>query len=96
MNAGKYHPNRANLADLPPMFLVRVTMKPERTVPDFDHVMALSQSKKGREKALAVVAKHAGPVHEVDPTAPDLLVERPKDGAVRRGHFANRQFIPTE
>jgi hypothetical protein len=71
-------------------------MKPERTVPDLDQVVALSQTKKGREKALAIIAKHAGPVYETDPIASDLLVERREDGAVRRGHFANGQFVPTE
>lgn len=69
-------------------------VKQRGNVADLDQVVALSQSERGRKKALALIAKHAGPVYEADPTAPDLIVERRADGSVRRGRFSNRQFVP--
>ena len=69
-------------------------VKQRGNVADLDQVVALSQSEKGRRKALALIAKHAGPVYEADPTAPDLIIERQPDGTKRRGRFSNRQFIP--
>lgn len=71
-------------------------VKQRGNVADLDRVVALSQSEKGRKKALAMIAKHAGPVYEADPTATDLIVERRADGSVRRGRFSNRQFVPIE
>src|SRR5471030_851002 len=70
-------------------------VKQRGNVADLDRVVALSQTEKGRKKALAIIAQHAGPVYEADPAAPDLLIERRPDGSVRRGRFANRQFVPT-
>lgn len=69
-------------------------VKQRGNVADLDQVVALSQSEKGRKKAMALIAKHAGPVYEADPMTPDLIVERLPDGTVRRGRFANRQFVP--
>ena len=63
-------------------------------VADLDQVVALSQSEKGRKKALALIARQAGPVYETDPNTPDLVVERRADGSLRRGKFSNRQFVP--
>jgi hypothetical protein len=63
-------------------------------VQDLDRVVALSQSAAGRKKALALIAQHAGPIYEADPTDPALLIERQADGTTRRGRFANRQFVP--
>ena len=71
-------------------------VKQRGNITDLDQVVALSQTEKGRKKALAMIAKHAGPVYEADPTSPDLIVERRADGSVRRGRFANRQFVPTK
>lgn len=71
-------------------------VKQRGNVAALDQVVALSQSEKGRKKALALIAKHAGPVYEGDPTSPDLVVERRADGSVRRGKFANRQFVPVD
>jgi hypothetical protein len=71
-------------------------VKQRANVADLDQVVALSQSEKGRKKALALIAKHAGPVYEADPTAPDLIIERRADGSTRRGRFSNRQFIPVQ
>jgi ParD-like antitoxin of type II bacterial toxin-antitoxin system len=71
-------------------------VKQRGNVVDLDQVVALSQTEKGRKKALAMIAKHAGPVYEADPKTPDLLVERRADGSVRRGRFSNRQFVPVK
>lgn len=69
-------------------------VKQRGNVAALDQVVAWSQSEKGRKKALALIAKHAGPVYEADPAMPDLIVERRADGSVRRGRFSNRQFVP--
>lgn len=71
-------------------------VKQRGNVAALDQVVALSQSEKGRKKALALIAKHAGPVYETDPATPDLVVERRADGSRRRGRFANRQFVPVD
>ncbi len=71
-------------------------VKQRSNVADLDRVVALSQSEAGRKRALALIARHAGPVYEADPAAPDLVVERRSDGSVRRGRFANRQFVPVD
>lgn len=68
-------------------------VKQRGKVADLAEVVALSQSEKGRKRALAMIAKHAGPTYESDPAAPDLLIERRADGSVRRGRFVNRQFV---
>src|SRR6185369_14786537 len=69
-------------------------VKQRGNVADLDQVVALSQSEKGRKKALALIARHAGPVYAADPKAPDVIIERRADGSVRKGRFANRQFVP--
>jgi hypothetical protein len=69
-------------------------VKQRGQVADLDRVVTLSQSATGRKKALALIARHAGPVYEADPTDPELVVERQSDGTTRRGRFANRQFVP--
>jgi hypothetical protein len=61
-----------------------------------NRVVELSQTEKGRKKALAVIAQHPGPVYESDPKSPDLIIERRADGSKRRGRFANRQFVPVK
>jgi ParD-like antitoxin of type II bacterial toxin-antitoxin system len=71
-------------------------VKQRGNVAELDRVVALSQSTEGRKKALALIAKHAGPVYETDPKAPDLVVERRADGSTRRGRFSNRQFVPID
>jgi len=71
-------------------------VKRRGNVADLDQVVALSQTVKGRKRALAMIAKHAGPVYEADPGAPELIVERRADGSVRRGRFANRRFVPVK
>jgi hypothetical protein len=71
-------------------------VKQREKVADLDQVVALSQSEKGRKKALAIIAKHRGPVYEADPASPDLIIERRPDGSVRRGRFSNRQFVPVK
>jgi hypothetical protein len=68
-------------------------VKQRGKVADLDQVVALSQTERGRKRALAMIAKHGGPTYESDPSAPDLLVERRADGSVRRGRFVNRQFV---
>jgi len=68
-------------------------VKQRGKVADLDEVVALSQTERGRKKALMMIAKHAGPTYESDPSAPDLLLERRADGSVRRGRFVNRQFV---
>ena len=69
-------------------------VKQRGQVGDLDRVVALSQSTAGRKKALSLIAQHAGPVYEADPTDPELIVERQPDGTTRRGRFANRRFVP--
>ena len=69
-------------------------VKQRGNVDDLDEIVTLSQSEKGRKKALAIIAKHAGPVYEADPNQPDVVIERYPDGSMRRGRFANRQFVP--
>lgn len=69
-------------------------VKQRGNVADLDQVVALSQSEKGRKRALALIAKHGEPVYEADPTRGDVIVERRADGTTRRGRFSNRQFIP--
>jgi len=59
-----------------------------------DQVVALSQTEQGREKARALIARHEGPLYEAAPGTPGLIIERRPDGSVRRGRFANRQFVP--
>lgn len=71
-------------------------VKQRGNVADLDRVVALSQSEAGRKKALALIARHAGPVYETDPQSPDLVLERRADGSLRRGRFANRQFVPVD
>jgi len=71
-------------------------VKQRSQVADLDRVVALSQSAAGRTKALALIAQHAGPVYEADPTDPELVIERRSDGTTRRGRFANRQFVPVK
>lgn len=71
-------------------------VKQRGKVVDLDRVVALSQTEKGRKKALAVIARHAGPVYEADPKRRDLIIERRADGSKRRGRFANRQFVPVK
>jgi hypothetical protein len=71
-------------------------VKQRGNIADLDEVVALSQTEKGRSQALAVIARHAGPVYESDPDAPGLIVERRADGSVRRGRFSNRQFVPID
>ena len=71
-------------------------VKQRGNVADLGQVVALSQSEKGRRKALALIAKHAGPVYETDPKTPDIVLERRADGTVRRGRFSNRQFVPID
>ncbi len=71
-------------------------VKRRGNVAELDQVVALSQSEKGRKKAQALIAKHAGPIYETDPRAPDLVFERRADGSVRRGRFSNRQFVPID
>ena len=71
-------------------------VKQRGNVAELDQVVALSQSEKGRKKALALIAKHAGPIYETDPKTPDLVVERRADGSTRRGRFSNRQFVPID
>ena len=68
-------------------------VKQRGNVSELDQVVAWSQSEKGRKKALALIAKHAGPVYETDPAAPHVVIERRADGSSRRGRFANRQFV---
>jgi hypothetical protein len=68
-------------------------VKQRGKVADLDQVVGLSQTERGRKKALAMIAKHAGPTYESDPSAPDLLVERRADGTARRGRFVNRRFV---
>lgn len=68
-------------------------VKQRGKVADLDEVVALSQTERGRKKALMMIAKHSGPTYESDPSAPDLLLERHADGSVRRGRFVNRQFV---
>jgi len=68
-------------------------VKQRGSIVDIDRVVALSQSAKGQKRALALIAKHAGPVYETDPKEPDLVVERRADGSIRRGRFSNRQFV---
>lgn len=71
-------------------------VKQRGNIAELDRVMALSQSAKGRKKVLALIAKHAGPVYETDPKAPNLVIERRADGSIRRGRFSNRQFVPID
>jgi len=59
-----------------------------------DEVVTLSQTEAGREKARVIIARHRGPVYEVDPQNPGLIIERSPEGKTRRGRFANRQFVP--
>lgn len=71
-------------------------VKQRGNVADLDQVVALSQSEKGRKEALALIAKHSGPVYETDPEAPEVIVERSANGSIRRGRFSNRQFVPVD
>ncbi|HEY3757611.1 MAG TPA: hypothetical protein VGL42_15770 [Opitutaceae bacterium] len=71
-------------------------VKQRGNVAELDQVVALSQSEKGRKKALALIAKGAGPVYEADPKTAGLVIERRADGTVRRGRFSNRQFVPID
>jgi len=63
-------------------------------ISQLDRVVALSQTAQGRKRARSLIARHEGPVYEADPGAPGLIIERRSDGSVRRGRFANRQFVP--
>src|SRR6187402_1642028 len=56
-------------------------VKQRESVGDLDQVVSLSQSEKGRKKALAIVARHAGPVYEADPNDANVIVERRADGS---------------
>ncbi|MDQ3625025.1 MAG: ParD-like family protein [Verrucomicrobiota bacterium] len=62
-------------------------------VENLDQVLALTRTEKGRQKALALIARHKGPVYAVDPGAPDVIREKLPDGTVRRGKFMNRRFV---
>lgn len=58
-----------------------------------DEVVTLSQTDAGQKKALAIIARHRGPVYEMDSKDPELVIERLPDGSIRRGRFSNRQFL---
>lgn len=68
-------------------------VKQRARVKNLDEVLALTRTKKGRQKALAVIARHKGPVYTVDPNASHVILEKLPDGTVRRGKFVNRCFV---
>jgi hypothetical protein len=69
-----------------------VKLKEIAGVDDVDAVLALTRTKKGRERARAVIARHKGPVYGADPDQPDVVIETRPDRMSRRGKFINRRF----
>lgn len=63
-------------------------------VPDTDTLIAEISSPEGQARARDLIFRHGHPVYEADPSDPARVVERQPDGTTRRGHFANRAFIP--
>ena len=63
-------------------------------VDDLEQILALTQTPAGQARALAVIARHKGPVYSADPEHPELVVEEAPDGTKRRGKFVHREFVP--
>ena len=71
-----------------------VLMKTAARVRDVDELLARANTPQGRQRALAEIARHKGPVYSSDPSQPGVIVETRSDGSKRRGRFVNRRFTP--
>jgi hypothetical protein len=63
-------------------------------VDDLERILAMTQTTAGQARALAVIARHKGPVYSSDPEHPELVVEEAPDGTKRLGKFVHREFVP--
>lgn len=71
-----------------------VLMKTAARVRDVDELLARANTPQGRQRALAEIARHKGPIYSSDPDRPGVIVETRSDGSKRRGRFVNRHFTP--
>jgi len=71
-------------------------MKQTARIEDLHSLVETSQTVEGRQRVLALIRRHGGPVYEADPENPDRVIERQPDGSTRRGRFVNRRFEPAK
>lgn len=69
-------------------------MKAAARVRDVDELLARANTPQGRQRALAEIARHKGPIYSSDRSRPGVIIETRSDGSRRRGKFVNRRFTP--